>query len=220
MPRCHSTPSHEPSRSPYIFLFDSLIGSKIGTIDNLKAFLAMEARAKRQAPILQPARYMCAKVPKQPNHCDCGIFLLQYVETFFRDPEKYLHLLFVGGGGGGGGGVRCPVSGGVLAWMMVVAGVGATCLHMLTHAPTHAPHTPLIHSIPACQNGIQANSSWFKIKDTEEKRPKLMELMRHMEAEYNLAHPVKVDDDDDEERERAAEVAVPLDPDEDVVLST
>ena len=33
------------------------------------------------------------QVPRQPNHCDCGVFLMQYVETFLGNPDKYLPLL-------------------------------------------------------------------------------------------------------------------------------
>ena len=35
------------------------------------------------------------QVPRQPNHCDCGIFLLQYVETFLMNPDKYLPSLII-----------------------------------------------------------------------------------------------------------------------------
>ena len=30
----------------------------------------------------------CPKVQQQPNFSDCGIYLLQYVESFFKDPIK------------------------------------------------------------------------------------------------------------------------------------
>ncbi|KAJ9476745.1 Ubiquitin-like-specific protease 2 [Pseudozyma hubeiensis] len=39
---------------------------------------------------LPKAAYINASVPEQPNFCDCGIYLLHYVDRFFRDPEKLL----------------------------------------------------------------------------------------------------------------------------------
>ena len=39
---------------------------------------------------------LCPKVPKQDNSSDCGVYLLQYVESFFKDPivnfELPIHL--------------------------------------------------------------------------------------------------------------------------------
>jgi Ulp1 family protease len=38
---------------------------------------------------------MHAKVPGQSNYCDCGVFLLHYVEKFLLDPERYLPDMLV-----------------------------------------------------------------------------------------------------------------------------
>ena len=35
------------------------------------------------------------QVPKQPNHCDCGVYLLKFVEKFFEDPETNFVTLSV-----------------------------------------------------------------------------------------------------------------------------
>lgn len=39
---------------------------------------------------------LCPKVPKQDNSSDCGVYLLQYVESFLKDPivnfELPIHL--------------------------------------------------------------------------------------------------------------------------------
>jgi sentrin-specific protease 7 len=32
----------------------------------------------------------CPKVPQQPNSYDCGLFMLQYAESFFRVRQKRL----------------------------------------------------------------------------------------------------------------------------------
>lgn len=37
-----------------------------------------------------------AKVPEQPNFCDCGVYLLQYAETFMQNPNLYIQLILVG----------------------------------------------------------------------------------------------------------------------------
>ena len=36
-----------------------------------------------------------AKVPGQSNYCDCGVFLLHYVEKFLNDPGHYLPEILV-----------------------------------------------------------------------------------------------------------------------------
>lgn len=33
------------------------------------------------------------KVPKQPNFCDCGVYLVHFVETFLNDPEKLVEYM-------------------------------------------------------------------------------------------------------------------------------
>lgn len=33
------------------------------------------------------------KVPKQPNWCDCGVYVIHYIDVFFKDTTKYLGLL-------------------------------------------------------------------------------------------------------------------------------
>ena len=38
----------------------------------------------------------CPKVPQQPNFSDCGIFLLQYVESFFKVSLGVLYNEYVG----------------------------------------------------------------------------------------------------------------------------
>lgn len=35
------------------------------------------------------------QVPVQPNMCDCGLYLLHFVETFVSNPEKYRHIILV-----------------------------------------------------------------------------------------------------------------------------
>ena len=45
------------------------------------------------AKALPKAVYISAHVPEQPNFCDCGIYLLHYMDRFFREPDKMLKLM-------------------------------------------------------------------------------------------------------------------------------
>ncbi|TKY90643.1 hypothetical protein EX895_000641 [Sporisorium graminicola] len=48
--------------------------------------------AEAWAKSLSKAVYINAQVPEQPNFCDCGIYLLHYIDRFFRQPDKLLEL--------------------------------------------------------------------------------------------------------------------------------
>ena len=37
-------------------------------------------------------RGCCPKVPQQPNFSDCGVFLLQYIESFFEVTQLFANL--------------------------------------------------------------------------------------------------------------------------------
>lgn len=51
------------------------------------------AEAEAWAKTLSKAVYINAQVPEQPNFCDCGIYLLHYIDRFFREPDKLLKLM-------------------------------------------------------------------------------------------------------------------------------
>jgi len=81
-------------RQPCILTFDSLTGgSKARTHQTLREYLSCEWKAK-MVPNGAPEKVFskdnmvggCPTVQQQPNFSDCGIYLLQYVESFFRDP--------------------------------------------------------------------------------------------------------------------------------------
>lgn len=36
-----------------------------------------------------------AQVPPQPNYCDCGVYLLHFVEQFMSDPETFSQQILV-----------------------------------------------------------------------------------------------------------------------------
>lgn len=79
---------------PSILIFDSLIGApRARVVATLRDYLTCEYKAKY--PNEPPRVYNKAvisgnqvKVPQQNNFFDCGVFLLHYVEQFFKDPIK------------------------------------------------------------------------------------------------------------------------------------
>jgi len=81
-------------RQPCILTFDSLTGgSKARTHQTLREYLTCEWKAKMVPSGSEEKVFSkdnmtggCPKVQQQPNFSDCGIYLLQYVESFFRDP--------------------------------------------------------------------------------------------------------------------------------------
>ncbi|CAH1228080.1 SENP7 [Branchiostoma lanceolatum] len=87
-----SQPTMSIRRRPCILLFDSLRGPRRQHVmRNLREYLTVEWELKKKD---QPKRVFDninmkganPKVPQQTNYSDCGVFLLQYVETFFRNP--------------------------------------------------------------------------------------------------------------------------------------
>ncbi|KAF7298590.1 ULP-PROTEASE domain-containing protein [Mycena indigotica] len=89
--------SNEPQVQPraYIFTLDSLglEHPRAGVL--LDNYLRQEASEKKNMhkDRLNKATYKPALVPHQPNFCDCGLYLLHLVETFFSDPHKYANIV-------------------------------------------------------------------------------------------------------------------------------
>lgn len=79
---------------PRIITMDSLGLSHSPTCSNLREFLVAEAKARKgvDVQLRQPSVGMTAKnIPEQNNHCDCGLFLLGYVEYFLQNPDGTMH---------------------------------------------------------------------------------------------------------------------------------
>nr|XP_020855517.1 sentrin-specific protease 7 isoform X3 [Phascolarctos cinereus] len=87
-------------KRPCILILDSLkAGSVQNTVQILREYLEVEWEVRRKTHREFSKTNMvdlCPKVPKQDNSSDCGVYLLQYVESFFKDPivnfELPLHL--------------------------------------------------------------------------------------------------------------------------------
>lgn len=79
---------------PSILLFDSLLGApRTRVVATLRDYLTCEYKAKYpNEPLRIYNKTVIAghqvKVPQQNNFFDCGVFLLHYVEQFFKDPIK------------------------------------------------------------------------------------------------------------------------------------
>ncbi|XP_013370652.1 PREDICTED: sentrin-specific protease 7 isoform X1 [Chinchilla lanigera] len=87
-------------KRPCILILDSLKAASVqNTVQNLREYLEVEWEVKRKTHREFSKTNMvdlCPKVPKQDNSSDCGVYLLQYVESFFKDPivnfELPIHL--------------------------------------------------------------------------------------------------------------------------------
>lgn len=83
------SPSKANTKTPKIITLDSLDGSHSGTCKTLKTYLENEAQDKKgiELPFL-PGGMKGKDVPRQDNFCDCGVFVLGYMEEFLKDPDE------------------------------------------------------------------------------------------------------------------------------------
>ncbi|XP_056631057.1 uncharacterized protein LOC130441410 isoform X1 [Diorhabda sublineata] len=83
-------------KQPCILIFDSLAGSsRCRVVATLRDYLTCEYKSKMGSDknfnkdVIKGAS---PKVPQQNNFTDCGLYLLQYVEQFLKDPIKDFHI--------------------------------------------------------------------------------------------------------------------------------
>jgi len=76
---------------PCILVFDSLGGVRQRCMVNLRNYLQVEWKVRKKDS--KPREFSKEsikgnhpKVPQQDNFCDCGVYVLQYMESFFKDP--------------------------------------------------------------------------------------------------------------------------------------
>ncbi|GAA5914312.1 hypothetical protein JCM8208_004431, partial [Rhodotorula glutinis] len=76
----------------WILTFDSLGAPHKQVANRVRDYLKREAASKRGIDEVSTDAVQVVKVevPQQPNSCDCGLYLLHFVETFFKDPQLYL----------------------------------------------------------------------------------------------------------------------------------
>ena len=80
-------------KQPCILIFDSLIsGGRSRVFANLRQYLTTEWKEKRGTSHPEKIfdknniRGSFPKIPLQNNDCDCGVFVLQFAESFFEGP--------------------------------------------------------------------------------------------------------------------------------------
>ena len=77
---------------PAIVTFDSLAVAHAPTVRTLKDYLKAEAHSKRSMAFddSQLKGMTAVGIPKQDNYCDCGPYLLGYMDKFLEDPKDFM----------------------------------------------------------------------------------------------------------------------------------
>ena len=86
-------------KQPCIIIFDSLQTKSMAKVAaTLRDYLMFEYKAKMNGKVrkfnVDNLLACCPPVPQQDNSSDCGIYLLQYIESFFDDPLRTYELPF------------------------------------------------------------------------------------------------------------------------------
>jgi Ulp1 family protease len=88
-----SEESSESESTAYLIMLDSLQGAAGSVYRAIREYLQKEWQDKQpdQSQVtldMSRLKTVMPKAPTQDNHYDCGIFVLQYVETFCANPVK------------------------------------------------------------------------------------------------------------------------------------
>lgn len=85
-------PRKYDTEQPTIITLDSFGTAHTGEIAFLKDYVIAEAEDKRQMEITrQDLQGVTAKgIPEQDNFCDCGVYLVGYLDAFARDPRGFV----------------------------------------------------------------------------------------------------------------------------------
>ncbi|KAK6004746.1 hypothetical protein QM012_008608 [Aureobasidium pullulans] len=78
--------------TPALIILDSLSGTHTQEVKNLKQYVVHEGRDKRGLEFeYTELKGMTARgLPQQTNFCDCGVYLIGYMEAFLRDPAEFV----------------------------------------------------------------------------------------------------------------------------------
>ena len=79
--------------APSILLFDSLGLTQPSAVSKIRSYLYYEYLERKGVGLSFGRDKMILhnlSVPLQPNECDCGLYLLHYVELIFEDPDRFL----------------------------------------------------------------------------------------------------------------------------------
>ncbi|KAJ2491417.1 hypothetical protein IWW37_002301 [Coemansia sp. RSA 2050] len=81
----------DPETTSSIIILDSLGNRHQPTFGLLRGYMQAEANYRHhRADVAEAMVGKYAKVPLQTNLCDCGVFLLQYIENFLKDPAVFM----------------------------------------------------------------------------------------------------------------------------------
>ncbi|OZJ06011.1 hypothetical protein BZG36_01090 [Bifiguratus adelaidae] len=84
----------DASTTPFMIVLDSLGSRHPNTFGALRSFLKFEGKLRLGRDIkLDGLMTGYAKVAFQTNYCDCGVYLLHYVEKLLSNPDVYLDKL-------------------------------------------------------------------------------------------------------------------------------
>ncbi|KAL6924996.1 hypothetical protein ACHAPO_001949 [Fusarium lateritium] len=82
------------TEEPRIITLDSLGAAHAATCKCLRDYLVEEAKDKKAIDITDRPGGMTARgIPEQDNHCDCGVYVLGYMENFLKDPDEAVRRL-------------------------------------------------------------------------------------------------------------------------------
>ncbi|MED6233436.1 hypothetical protein ATANTOWER_011777, partial [Ataeniobius toweri] len=83
-------------KQPCILIMDSLRGpARSSVVKTLREYLEVEwevRKATQRSFGKDVMKGSSPRVPQQDNFSDCGVYILQYVESFFEDPIPSFHL--------------------------------------------------------------------------------------------------------------------------------
>ncbi|OCK82183.1 cysteine proteinase [Lepidopterella palustris CBS 459.81] len=80
---------HDPDE-PIIIVLDSLGVVHSKTVRFLKDYIAEEGKVKRNIDAIIEKSINPKDIPTQNNFCDCGVFLLGYLDKFFVNPREFV----------------------------------------------------------------------------------------------------------------------------------
>lgn len=92
MPSPRTFDPHKPT----ILTFDSFGHAHPATVRILKQYLHEEANDKRGHMEFDEKGLQgvtAKRIPQQDNFCDCGLFLLGYMEKFFKNPREFINKI-------------------------------------------------------------------------------------------------------------------------------
>jgi Ulp1 family protease len=89
---------NSPAIKTRILTLDSMGGRHSPTCTKLRDYLVEEIAAKKGIRISPPGALglTVKNLPRQQNDYDCGIFLLNYVEEFLKDPDEFYRKALAG----------------------------------------------------------------------------------------------------------------------------